>query len=117
MMNSILHALIASLCVAQLMATPAYAIDGAKPSHDLVFGLNDDASTPFYQTASFMLGDKTIKVEPGALPNKELVSYDATAGKIIVTDDKTVAEADKGAAVLQLMDSLSVSTIEPAAGR
>lgn len=116
-MNSVLHITFAIVCAALLLATPAHAVDSVKPHHDLVFGLSDDVNKPFYETGNFMLGDKAITVEPGVVSGKDLAAYDAKSGKIIVSNDKTIAEADKGAAVLQLMDSLAIGAIEPAAGR
>ena len=115
-MNSLVHISVSFLCAALLLASPVYAVESDdKPHHDLVFGLGD-ANKPFFENGVFMLGNRNIKVEPGDLPKSEMVSYDAMAGKIIVTNDTAVAEADKGAALLQLMDTLSIETIEPAAG-
>ena len=39
------------------------------------------------------------------------------AGKITVNNDKSLSEVDKCAAVLQLMEALSLESVAPAAGR
>ncbi|HEY1096749.1 MAG TPA: hypothetical protein VGF14_05865 [Alphaproteobacteria bacterium] len=89
----------------------------ASAYHDLVLGPSVGADQPFFQDGTFMLGDKQIKLEQGSLPKDKMVSYDEAAGKIIVNNDKSLSDVDKGAAVLQLMDALSLQSIEPAAGQ
>ena len=84
--------------------------------HDLVIGPVVGANDPFFQDGTFMLGDQLISLEQGPLPKDKMVSYDPSKHKIIVSNDTTLSEADKGAALLQLMDALSVQSIEPAAG-
>ncbi len=113
-MSDCFNALCAILIAFVMATSPAHAAEPA-PHHDLVFGVGN-ANDPFFKDGIFMLGAKKIKVEQGALPDKKLVSYDDKADKIIVSNDKTLSETDKGAALLQLMDALSVSAIETAAG-
>lgn len=96
---------------ASVPAAPASA-----PHRDLVFGLGN-ANEPFYKDGIFMIGDRLVAIEPGTLPADKLVAYDEKAARITVSDDKSVSETDKGAALLSLMDALSVEDIAPAAGR
>lgn len=121
-MNSFLHLVCATAFsfaafspLAQAGTEAATQVASAAPYHDLVFGMNN-ADEPFFKDGEFWLGDKKIRIEQGAVPNHEMVAYDDKADKIIVSNDKTLSETDKGAALLQLMDALSVETIMPAAG-
>ena len=125
-----IHLSFATLFSIMLLTPLAHAVDpdsqsaaaqlaaiepGSAGHHDLVFGIGK-ADEPFFKDGVFMLGDKIIKVEQGPLPDKKMVSFDEKANRIVVSNDKSLPEADKGAALLQLMDAMSIQQIEPAAG-
>ena len=115
-MNVILHMVAVTVFALLLVAADARA-GTADSYHDLVLGPSVGADQPFFTGGMFMLGNKQIKVEQGAVPKGQMVSYDPSAGKILVSDSKAFSDDDKGAAVLQLMDAMSIEAIEPAAGQ
>lgn len=97
-------------------AAPAQAESGI--SVDLVLPANlasDDA--PFYQEAQVKIGSELIPVREGNLPAGVLVQYQPENKAIVVSDAKNSSEAEKGKALLDVVDAIQASTIAPAAGR
>jgi hypothetical protein len=111
-MNVILQIVVVAVLALAWLVTDAYA----GPYHDLVIGPSVSADKPFFQDGIFMLGEEKISIEQSDLPKDKTVSYDPASHKILVSNDTSLSEVDKGAAVLQLMDALSIQAVEPAAG-
>lgn len=85
---------------------------------DLVLPANlASPDAPFYQEAQIKIGDELIPVREGTLPAGVVVQYQPENKAVVVSNAKTLSEADKGRALLDVVDAIQASTIAPAAGR
>lgn len=72
---------------------------------------------PFYEQAQVKIGERLIPVREGALPEGTLARYVPEQNAVIVSNSMNATEAEKGRALLEMMDALQASAIAPAAGR
>jgi hypothetical protein len=99
-------------------ASFALAQNATNPSVDLILPpvlANKDA--PIYRGAKVKIGDEVFPVLEGALPDGQVAVYDPKVQAVIVSDQKSITEQDKNAALFDVLQALEVGAIAPAAGK
>lgn len=104
-----------AVLVSLIFATPVLAAD---MTVDLVLPPTlEKADAPFYRGAKVKMGDALVPVREGKLPKDQLAAFVPEENAVIISDSKAATEADKGQALLGVIDALQAGAVAPAAGR
>ncbi len=100
-----------------LASSAAWADDTTKKPDNLILEPEIEIGQPFYKDGLFKIGDQTVRIEHAPLPSGKKVQYNPEWNLIVINDDPTISEDDKGVALVGLLESLTLEqTVLPAAG-
>ncbi len=114
MIKLFLYSFLAILCVTHSIR----ADDRLIMSEGLILSPGIEEGQAFYKDSVFEIGDQTVRIEHGVLPNNQKVKYTPEWNLITINQDPNISEDEKGQALVELLDALIIEqTIMPASGQ